>query len=118
MPYIPVVLGFLLFTVAGCAATLYCVFSTRHKRFLSSVWRAWLGGTIGFIVANVILGAIFAFFIYGGGVVGGAAQSRSVRDAIILILVILGPLLASAAGVAGGIYIGLKSANRSHVNQQ
>ena len=112
MPYVFALLEAVVFTMAGAAATLTAAFFSPFKHLLAFAWRMWLWGSIGFIIANVILLAILFPFISGIGIAGGAPRHPDLLGFVELGLVLFGPLLFSSAGVILGSWYGWRLARR------
>lgn len=113
MPYVFALLEAVVFTMAGAAATLTTAFFSPFKYLLAFAWRMWLWGSVGFVIANVILLAILFHFFSGIGIAGGAPpQHPDVLGSVLLGLVLFGPLLFSTAGVILGSWYGWRLARR------
>jgi hypothetical protein len=112
VPYAFALLEAVVFTMAGVLATLTAVFFSPFKHVLAFAWRMWLWGSLGFIIANLVLLAILFHFLSGIGIAGGAPQHNDVLGFVLLGLVTFGPLLFSSAGVILGSWYGWRLAQR------
>jgi hypothetical protein len=73
----------------------------------------WLWGSIGFVMANLLLLAILFPFLSGIGIAGGPARHVDVLGFVLAGLVVLGPLLFSSVGIILGCLYGWRLAWRS-----
>ena len=108
MPYAVALFEAVVFTFAGAAATLAAVFFALLRPFFAFAWRMWLWGSIGFVVANLVLLAIL--FPSLGAPATPIPRHTDVWDSVLLGLVLFGPLLFSSAGVILGCWYGWRRA--------
>ena len=102
MPYAFALFEALLFTIAGAVATLATAFASPLRSFLAFAWRIWLWGSIGFVVANLLLLAILFPFLSGVGIAGGLSHGPDALGFVLAGLVVFGPVLFSSLGIILG----------------
>ena len=113
MPYFFLAPGFALYLILGGILILACRVIDSLRRFFSYVWRIWVWGGIGFIVANALLVAILYVPLTRIGVTGAARSSNDIAGIIIGVAALLGPFVASAFGLLVGAGVGAHLAWRT-----
>ncbi len=104
MPYFFVAAGFILFTVAAASGTALTWFYRPLRPVFPFTWRAWLWGTVGFAIANALLIGVVALLL--GADVSSAPQYANVVGGVAVAAMVIGPFVASGAGVVIGILFG------------
>ena len=102
MPYFFIAPAFALYLVLGGILVVACRVIDSRRRLLSYVWRIWLWGGIGFVVANMLLVAILYVPLTHLAVSGSAKPSHEIVDIIVGVAVLLGPFVASVFGLLVG----------------
>ena len=103
MSYFLVAAGFALFTVVAAAVTLVSWVYRPLRAVFPFTWRAWVGGTVGFMIANALLiGAVVLFLKVGEST---AVRSNMVGG-IAAVTLLIGPFVASAVGILLGVILG------------
>jgi MFS family permease len=114
MPYFFLVAGFILFTVAAALGTALTWFYRPLRPVFPLTWRAWLWGTVGFVLANALLIGAVALLL--GAEVSPAPQYANVVGGVGVAALVIGPFVASGAGVVMGVlfgcYLGWRVATR------
>jgi hypothetical protein len=104
MPYFIVIAGFIVFTVAAAAGTALAWFYRPLRPVFPFTWRAWLWGTVGFVVANALLVGAVALVLRPE--VSPASQYADIVRGVALAAVVIGPFVASGAGLMIGVLFG------------
>ena len=104
MPY--AYAGFAFFFALGAIGTASSFLVASLRSFRPYAWRAWLWGSVGFLVANAILLAIIVYALVHVGIAGNSDRRTEVLGMILGAAVVRGPSAASALGVLGGILTG------------
>ena len=104
MPYFFVIPGFILFTVAAALGTALARFYRPLRSLFPFAWRAWLWGTVGFVIANALLIGAIALLL--GSEISLAQQYSEVVGWVTLAGMVAGPFVASGAGVLIGVLFG------------
>jgi len=112
MAYLLALAGFALFFAFGAIGTASSFLFGSLRRLRPYAWRAWLWGSIGFFVANVLFFAIIAYPLTHIGIAGSRAGSTNIPDIILGAAVAFGPLVASTFGVVAGVFAGRYFARR------
>jgi hypothetical protein len=112
MAYLLALAGFALFFALGAIGTASSFLFSSLRRLRPYAWRAWLWGSIGFLVVNVLFFAIIAYPLTHMGIAGSRAGSTNIPDIIFGAAVAFGPLLASTFGVVVGVFAGCYFARR------
>jgi hypothetical protein len=106
MPYTFALAGFAFFFVLGAIGTASSfLFASLHD-LRPYVWRAWLWGSIGFLVTNALLLAIIVYSLMHVGIAGNSDGRTEALGMIIGAAVAFGPLVASASGILLGVLVG------------
>jgi hypothetical protein len=106
MPYAVAFAGFALFLALGAIATASSFLFASLRGLRPFAWRAWLWGSIGFLVTNALLLAILAYPLTHIGVAHSPDGSTDVPGMILGAAVVFGPLVASASGILIGVLLG------------
>ena len=106
MPYDLALTGFAVFSVLGAIGTASSFLVASLRSLRPYAWRAWLWGSVGFLVANAILFAIIAYSLMHVGVAGNSDSRTESLGMIIGATVVYGPSAASALGVIVGVLTG------------
>lgn len=113
MPYFIAVYGFVVFLLLGVIATALAQISPSLRLLRPYAWRVLLWGSIGFLVAHLLLFAVMYFVLQGIGIAGGRGSSSNLMQSITGIAILAGLLIASVAGVFGGsscaVYFGWRA---------
>ena len=112
MPYVFAYFEALLFTILGVIVVLTTVLAASFRHFLGFAWRIWLWGSIGCFIGNLVLLAILSPFMVGIGISGGAPPHTDFLGYVLVGLVLFGPLLVTALGIALGCWYGWRLARR------
>ena len=86
----------------------------RLSRLLAFVWRVWLWGSVGFVLANVAL-LVILFPLSNVAIVGGPPRHPDLFN-YVMGFVLVGPSLSSSIGVILGGWYGWRLA-RSRTTQ-
>jgi hypothetical protein len=101
-----------LVCVVGAVVAASSVTFASLCPFQPYAWRAWLWGSIGFLLANTLLLAILLPVLARSGIASGKAPANYTIGTLLGIAVVLGPIAASVCGTVGGIFIGCYLARR------
>jgi len=115
VPYFFVAAGFVLATLLLAAITLACAVVPGLRPGLPFAWRTWLSSSVGCVVANV---PVFGLYFVPAALERSDAMpakgvGRSLPNVTLAGGLLFGPILASAAGFAGGAAAGLVLALRA-----
>jgi len=106
MPYFIIFLVFAVSFVAAALGTSIAWFWRPLRPVFPFAWRAWLWGTLGFLVSNALLiAAIFAIGQLEKTVTHGSWPYKSM-EIVGFGLVVLGPFAASTIGGCTGALLG------------
>ena len=108
MTYVFAFAGAAFLAMVGFVVALTALVIASLRHFSGSAWRLWLWAGIGCIVGNLLLLAILSQFLVGIGIAGGPAPHTGLIGYVLSGLVLLGPLLVSAIGVALGCWFGAR----------
>jgi hypothetical protein len=106
MPYAFALAGFALLFALGAIGTASSFLFASLRGLQPYAWRAWLWGSIGFLVANALLLAIIAYPLMHVGIVGNPGGRTDVLGMILGAAVVFGPMAASALGITIGALVG------------
>jgi hypothetical protein len=106
MPYAFALAGFTLFSALGAVGTASSFLFASLRSLQPYAWRAWLWGSIGFLVMNALLLAMIAYPLMHVGIAGSPDGRTDVLGMILGAAVVFGPLVASALGIVIGVVAG------------
>jgi hypothetical protein len=106
MPYAFALTGFALFFALGVIGTASSFIFASLRGLRPYAWRAWLWGSIGFLVTNALLLAIIAYCLLHVGIASNSDGRTEVLGMILGAAVAYGPLAASAFGIILGVLVG------------
>jgi hypothetical protein len=106
MPYAFALAGFALFFTLGAISTASSFLFAALRSLRPYAWRAWLWGSIGFLVTNAVLVAIVAYPLTHVGMASNSDSRTEVLGMILVAAVVYGPSAASASGIIIGILVG------------
>jgi hypothetical protein len=106
MPYAFALAGFALFFALGAIGTASSFLFASLRGLQPYAWRAWLWGSIGFLVVNALLLAIVAYPLMHVGIAGNPGGRTDVLGMILGAAVVFGPMAASALGIIIGALVG------------
>lgn len=106
MPYFFIAAAFVVISLAGLAATITTRFFGPLRMLFPYTWRAWLWGTVGFLIANGVFISLLAWAVNSPiwparGSPGDSASFLFVAG------ILLAPFLVSVLGATAGIGLGL-----------
>ena len=109
MPYFFVMAGFILATFILAAITLACAVVPGLRPGFPFAWRVWLWSSVGCVVANVPVFALYfvPVALERSGTMSASGVGRSVLNVMLAGGLLLGPIIASAVGFVGGATAGL-----------
>jgi len=115
VPYFIVAAGFILAVALLGTITLLCAIVPGLRSGLAYAWRVWLWSSLGCVVANV---PVFALYFVPGalertGTTPAPGFGRSVLSIVLAGGLLLGPIIASGVGFVGGAAVGLFLAARA-----
>jgi len=106
MPYAFALAGFALFFALGAIGTASSFLFASLRGLRPYAWRAWLWGSIGFLVTNALLLAIIVYSLMHVGIAGNSDSRTEVLGVIIAATVVFGPSVASGLGIIIGVLAG------------
>jgi hypothetical protein len=106
MPYAFALVGFALFFALGAIGTASSFLFASLRAFQPYAWRAWLWGSVGFLVTNALLLAVIAYPLMHVGIAGSPGGRTDVLGMILGAAVVFGPLVASVLGILIGVLAG------------
>jgi hypothetical protein len=106
MPYDFALAGFALFFALGAIGTASSFLFASLRGLRPYAWRAWLWGSIGFLVTNVVLLAIIVYSLMHVGIAGNSDSRTEFLGMILGAAVVYGPSAASALGIVIGTLAG------------
>ena len=106
MPYAFALTGFALFFALGVIGTASSFIFASLRGLRPYAWRAWLWGSIGFLVTNALLLSIIAYCLLHVGIASNSDGRTEVLGMILGAAVAYGPLAASAFGIILGVRVG------------
>jgi hypothetical protein len=106
LPYAFVAAGFVIFTLCALAATVATLVASGLRFLLPFVWRMWLWSSIGFLIANLAFLAVIYSLLNNVGIAGGAPTTPSPSGVLLVGVVVVGPFVVSALGIAAGAVLG------------
>jgi hypothetical protein len=112
MPFGASMLILLLLTITGSVGTLVTLAVSSLRPMFPVVWRMWLWGTLGVIVANAALVAVLVPSLSRIGIAHGPPPFQDRRTELIRTLLIVGPLVVSVVGLLLGTKFGFRRASR------
>lgn len=115
MPYFLVAVGFALANIVLATVTLACLVAPRLRRGLPFAWRVWLWSSVGCVVANLPIVALYLVpaALERAGVTPAPGVGKSALGVMLAVGLMIGPIVASAFGFIGGAAAGLILAIRA-----
>ena len=106
MPYFFILGGFLLFSCGALAVMLLTWLYSPIRPAFPFIWRAWLWGTIGFIVANAVFVGVIVLILGGPGPLFSAPSHHEIIGIAVAVIAVVGPFVASGLGLMCGVLFG------------
>jgi hypothetical protein len=106
MPYAFALTGFAIFFALGVIGTASSFIFASLRGLRPYAWRAWLWGSIGFLITNGFLLAIIAYCLMHVGIASNSDRRTVVLGMILGAAVAYGPLATSAFGIILGVLVG------------
>jgi hypothetical protein len=98
--------AFVLASAAAAVGTLVVWFSRRLRPMFPFVWRAWLWGTLGFFAANALFFVALLVIVPVVETLSSTSWLHNPVRFVEGVIVVLGPLGASALGGGFGVFLG------------
>jgi len=119
MPYFFVVQAFVMATLVMAAAALLCAFVSRLRWAYPFAWRMLVWSSVGCVVVNLPVLALYLVPLAfdRAGISLNSGGSGSALNIVLAVGLLIGPVVASAAGYIGGVllgyYLALRAASRA-----
>src|SRR5580692_3212856 len=114
MPYFLVAAAFAMFTVGAAIGTVFARVFVPLRSVFPFVWRIWLWGSLGFLVANALfLLGFWSVLLPVMDVKSLPSWLHGILSVVAGVTVVLGPFIISGVGVGGGALLGCVFAWRS-----